>query len=50
MLAFKRIVTTATHPLVANKLLISRLRDLLLDVNEAWRDRRLANDSDPLSD
>jgi hypothetical protein len=48
MLAFKRIVTTSTHVLVAKKLPISRLRDLLLDVNKDWRDRLLANVADPL--
>ena len=35
VLAFKQIVTAATHVLVANKLPISRLRDLLLDVFDA---------------
>jgi hypothetical protein len=48
MLAFKRIVTTATHVLIANKLPIFRLRDLLLDVNKDWRDWLLANVADPL--
>jgi hypothetical protein len=48
MLALKRIVTTATHVLVANKLAIFRLHDLLLDVNKDWRDRLLANVAAPL--
>jgi hypothetical protein len=48
MLALKQIVTTATHVLVANTLPIFRLHDLLLDVNKDWRDRLLANVSDPL--
>jgi hypothetical protein len=43
-------VTTATHVLVANRLPIFRLGDLLLDVNKDWRDRFLANVADPLSD
>jgi hypothetical protein len=50
MLGFKRIVTTATDVLVTNKLPISRLRDLLLDVKKDGRDRLLANVSNPLSD
>jgi hypothetical protein len=49
VLAFERIVTSATHVLVANTLPISRLRDLL-EVNTDWRDRLLANVSDLLSD
>jgi hypothetical protein len=48
--AFKPIVTAATHVLVANTLPISRLRDLLLDVNKDWRDRLLADVADALSD
>jgi hypothetical protein len=48
MLTFKRIVTTAIHVPVVNKLPISRLRDLLLDMNKDWRDRLLANVADPL--
>jgi hypothetical protein len=43
-----QFVTAATHVLVANTLRISRLRDLLLDVNSDGRDRLLANVSDPL--
>jgi hypothetical protein len=46
--AFEQIVTAATHVLVAIKLPISRLRDLLLDVNKDWRDRFSANVADPL--
>ena len=49
VLTFKQIVTAATHVLVANKLPISRLRDLLLDVNKDWRDRLLASVTDPLT-
>jgi hypothetical protein len=41
-------VIAATHVLVANRLPISCLRDLLLDVNQDWRDRLLANVADPL--
>ncbi len=48
MRAFKLIVTAATHVLVTNELPVSRLRDLLLDVNKHWRDRLLANVSVPL--
>jgi hypothetical protein len=48
VLTFKQFVTAATHVLVANTLRISRLRDLLLDVNTDGRDRLLANVSDPL--
>jgi hypothetical protein len=48
MLAFKRIVTTATHVLVAKKLPISRLRYLLFNGNKDWRDRLLTNVDDPL--
>jgi hypothetical protein len=50
MLVFKRIVTTATDILVTSKLPVFRLRDLLLDVKKDWRDRLLANVSNPLSD
>jgi hypothetical protein len=50
VLAFKRIVTTATHVMIANKLPIARLRDLILDVNKDCRDRLEANVSDPLSE